>query len=567
MSEVVTKELPVGWELVPLKDAVHIILGQSPSSSTYNYEGEGLPFFQGKTEFGEIYPTVRKWCTEPKKIAEQEDVLVSVRAPVGPTNLAPYKCAIGRGLAALRPLRGSDSRYFLYLIRRYQNNLAALGTGTTFEAISGDTLKKFMVPIAPPKQQKFIIAKIEELFSHIDAGIEALKKAKQLLKQYRQSVLKAAVTGELTKDLPSRQAGWRDPSFRNISGKKVPLESDKYFAYVLECEDGWLYKGFSKKLFFRINQHLSGQGANWTKKHKPISIIHFEEFSTEKEAVEREKYFKSGSGREWLNQVKEQQNKKYEPASQLLKRILKERRLKWEEHQLEQFKAKGKMPKDYKWKAKYKEASEFSSDIEVPVDWIGVTTDQVFYYVTSGSRGWAKYYSEEGPIFIRMGNLEHYDIGLDLKDIQRVSPPVGAEGSRTKVESGDSLISITADVGMVGIVPENFEEAYINQHVSLARPTIRSMGLYLAWLLSGDFAKEQFKLLQRGATKVGLGLEDIKAIQFGLPSIEEQIEIVKIIDEKLSAMEKLETELDIKILKADKNKQSILASAFTGNLN
>ena len=458
-------ELPEGWKHLPLKDTVHIILGQSPSSTTYNHEGEGLPFFQGKTEFGEMYPTVRKWCTEPKKIAEKEDVLVSVRAPVGPTNLAPYECAIGRGLAALRPLGNSDTKYFLYLIRRYKNNLAALGTGTTFEAISGDTLKNFMVPIAPPEQQKRIVAKIEELFSHIDAGIEALKKAKQLLKQYRQSVLKAAVTGELTKE-------WR-----------------------------------------------------------------------------------------------EENKDKLEPASQLLERILKERRQKWEEQQLEQFKAKNKIPKDDKWKGKYKEASEFNSDINISEGWLGVTTDQVFYYVTSGSRGWAKYYSEEGSVFLRMGNLEHYDVRLDLEGIQRVSPPEGTEGLRTKVEAGDSLISITADVGMVAIVPEGFEEAYINQHVSLARPVVTSMGLYLAWLLSGDFAKEQFKSLQRGATKVGLGLDDIKAIQFGLPSLEEQKEIVRLIEEKLSSIEHLNIELDRQLLKAEKNKQSVLASAFSGELN
>ena len=198
MSEITGKELPEGWEWVPLRNAVHVILGQSPSSTTYNEEGEGLPFFQGKSEFGEIYPTARKWCTEPKKVAEENDILVSVRAPVGPTNLAPSKCAIGRGLAALRPLDGGETKYFLYLIRRYQAGLAALGTGTTFGAISGDTLKNFVIPLAPLEQQKRIVAKIEELFSHIDAGIKALKKARQLLKQYRQSVLKAAFSGKLT---------------------------------------------------------------------------------------------------------------------------------------------------------------------------------------------------------------------------------------------------------------------------------------------------------------------------------------------------------------------------------
>ena len=165
-----------------------------------------------------------------------------------------------------------------------------------------------------------------------------------------------------------------------------------------------------------------------------------------------------------------------------------------------------------------------------------------------------------------MGNLEHHDVKLDLEKVQRVSPPEGTEGSRTKVMAGDSLISITADVGMVGIVPDAFEEAYINQHVALARPALEGMGLYLAWLLSGDFAKEQFKTLQRGATKVGLGLDDIKAIQFGLPSIQEQHEIVKCIEEKLNAIEKLNKEIDIQLLKAEKNKQSILASAFSGKL-
>jgi predicted GIY-YIG superfamily endonuclease len=459
------------------------------------------------------------------------------------------------------------------LSNTFINDITKYQKGSSYPAVTNKQILERNIPLAPPEQQKRIVAKIEELFSHIDAGIEALKKAKQLLKQYRQSVLKAAVTGELTKDLPCRQsglpagkAGWRDSSFRNISDKRVPVESTIYFSYVLECEDSSLYKGYTQDLFARINQHLEGRGAKWTREYKPVALIHFEEFDTEKEAVEREKYYKSGSGREWINDIRNQQKKKHETAKQLLERILKERRQKWEEQQLEQFKAKGKIPKNDKWKEKHKESIEFNSDIEIPEEWVGVTTDQVFYYVTSGSRGWAKYYSEEGPIFLRMGNLEHYDVRLDLEDIQRVSPPEGAEGSRTKVEPGDSLISITADVGMVGIVPAEFEKAYINQHVSLARPVIRSMGLYLAWLLSGDFAKEQFKALQRGATKVGLGLDDIKAIQFGLPPIEEQEEIVRIIEEKLSSIEHLNNELDQQLIKAEKNKQSVLASSFSGRI-
>ena len=96
------KNLPTNWSWVKLGDVCEIVMGQSPPSSTYNKEKKGLPFFQGKAEFSELYPEVRKWCSKPKKLAEPLDILVSVRAPVGSTNIVNQKCCIGRGLAALR---------------------------------------------------------------------------------------------------------------------------------------------------------------------------------------------------------------------------------------------------------------------------------------------------------------------------------------------------------------------------------------------------------------------------------------------------------------------------------
>jgi type I restriction enzyme S subunit len=88
---------------VELKDVAEIIAGQSPKSEFYNENGEGVPFFQGKADFGEDYPTVTTWCTKPKKMAKEGDMLFSVRAPVGPTNIAKVDCCIGRGLSAIRP--------------------------------------------------------------------------------------------------------------------------------------------------------------------------------------------------------------------------------------------------------------------------------------------------------------------------------------------------------------------------------------------------------------------------------------------------------------------------------
>ena len=128
------------YKIKKLKDCATIIAGQSPESKYYNTEGIGIPFFQGKADFGELYPTVRVYCSQPTKIAEKDDILLSVRAPVGPTNLSPGRVCIGRGLAAIRPFSDMSLRYLLYYFRFFESQLSAKGTGTTFKAITQATL-------------------------------------------------------------------------------------------------------------------------------------------------------------------------------------------------------------------------------------------------------------------------------------------------------------------------------------------------------------------------------------------------------------------------------------------
>lgn len=189
--------MPAGWIQTALDSFCEITQGQSPPSSTYNTEGKGLPFFQGKAEFGDIYPTVEKWCTEPSKIAEQGDVLISIRAPVGPTNLAPSEVAIGRGLAAIHPLGGISNRYVLYALRNTEGGLAAQGTGSTFAAISGDVLRSHKLPLAPLAEQQRIVDEIEKQFSRLDAAVEMLRRVARNLERLRAATLKAAVEGRL----------------------------------------------------------------------------------------------------------------------------------------------------------------------------------------------------------------------------------------------------------------------------------------------------------------------------------------------------------------------------------
>ena len=207
VSEIVTPnsspELPDGWVWTTLKEISEIILGQSPPSSTYNTDGEGLPFYQGKLEFGKLYPTPRKWCTAPKKFAKKGDVFISIRAPVGPTNLCLEKSAVGRGLAAIRGLHGIQPFFIFYLMRRFENEIASRGTGTTFKAITGNQLKTFEIPLPPLTEQEQIVSELERCFSITDE-VEAMIASELIRAEHlRQSILKHAFSGKLVSQNPN----------------------------------------------------------------------------------------------------------------------------------------------------------------------------------------------------------------------------------------------------------------------------------------------------------------------------------------------------------------------------
>jgi type I restriction enzyme S subunit len=207
------------------------------------------------------------------------------------------------------------------------------------------------------------------------------------------------------------------------------------------------------------------------------------------------------------------------------------------------------------------------SDRDLPSTWNWILSAHAFGFVTSGSRGWARYYSDEGPLFLRVGNLNHDTITLDLNSIQRVSPPTSAEGRRTKVVEGDILISITADLGMIALVEAGLEEAYINQHVALARPAGNMDRRYLAYFLAArNGGQEQFLNLQRGATKVGLGLDDIRSIWVARPPLPEQQEIVRRVESLFAKADDLEVQYKESMELIESLPEVILSKAFHGEL-
>ncbi|WP_434608309.1 restriction endonuclease subunit S [Pseudomonas sp. R1-7] len=216
-----------------------------------------------------------------------------------------------------------------------------------------------------------------------------------------------------------------------------------------------------------------------------------------------------------------------EPAGELLKRIAEERT---------QLATEGKIKK--------KPLGHATGDdvpFDLPKSWQWARLGDLSELITSGSRDWAQHYSNEGAIFIRMGNLSRRSYELRLNNIQRVSPPEGGEGRRTKLEPGDLLLSITGEVGLLGLIPEKFGEAYINQHVCLIRFACSIRSRFLPEALRSPLAYKQYEAPQRGI-KNSFRLGDVSEILVPLPPLAEQHRIVAKVDELMTLCDRLEAQ-------------------------
>ena len=166
-----------------LGDICKITMGQSPDSSTYHTTNIGLPFYQGNADFGELYPKTRIWCSRPQKIAEPENILLSVRAPIGALNIAKEKCCIGRGLAAIAPHKNfCFNKYLFYILKYKHNELNARGTGSTFKAINKSILNDLPIDIYPIDRQKRIAAILDKATELIALRKQQIQKLDLLVK-------------------------------------------------------------------------------------------------------------------------------------------------------------------------------------------------------------------------------------------------------------------------------------------------------------------------------------------------------------------------------------------------
>jgi type I restriction enzyme S subunit len=223
-----------GWEIKTIGDVCKVIAGQSPEGKFYNNNGNGLPFYQGKKEYGEKYigePTT--WTTKVTKEAEANDILMSVRAPVGPINFATQKICIGRGLAAIRATKLIDKEFLFNFLLKHESEIVG-NTGAVFNSINKAQIEAIEIPLPPLAEQQRIVAILDEAFTAIakaKANAEQnLKNAKELFESYLQGVFE------------NKGEDWEEKRFDEICvlqrGFDLPTHSRNEGSYPLVSSNG-----------------------------------------------------------------------------------------------------------------------------------------------------------------------------------------------------------------------------------------------------------------------------------------------------------------------------------------
>ena len=475
MNETVVglSDLPDGWKVKTLGEVTDIFKGGTPRRNVERY-------FQGDIAWatptditkldGALYidDTTTHISEEAlgkstARLLPAGTVLLTSRATIGKVAIAKVPMATNQGFANFL-CKGDIANVFLaHYLNSITDLLISLAGGTTFLEVTKTTLLNVEIPLPPLPEQHRIVAKIEELFTKLDAGINALHKVQAQLRRYRQSVLKAAFEGKLTE-------AWR-----------------------MEHQDG------------------------------------------------------------------------IEPASVLLERILKERREKWEAEQIEQMKAKGKMPKDDKWKAKYKEpaAPDLSQLPELPRGWVQTTVGSIGV-IASGQtpKGINDLDSKGETPFYKISDMNEpsnekfmrtAEITLDDCEIERLGIHVRERGTVIFPKRGGAIATnkkriltfpSAYDLNIMGVLPYNVPTDFFYQ-----------------WLQSTDLAA-----LSDGSNVPQLNHKDIDPLPFPLPPLPEQVVIVSEVDSRLSIADEVEKTVKIELKRAERLRQSIFKKAFSGKL-
>ena len=200
-------EIPAHWEVKRLKFVAAVNMGQSPSSEECNQVGIGVPFLQGNADFGPLHPDPKTYCETARKIAQPNDILLSVRAPVGQMNVANQMYGIGRGLCAVTPHAGMDRNYFWFLLHLIREELNSVSTGSTYDAVSVEEVRRLTGCIPSLPEQRAIAAFLDRETTSIHALIAKKQQLIDLLRERRTALISHAVTKGLDPTVPMKDSG------------------------------------------------------------------------------------------------------------------------------------------------------------------------------------------------------------------------------------------------------------------------------------------------------------------------------------------------------------------------
>ena len=203
----------------------------------------------------------------------------------------------------------------------------------------------------------------------------------------------------------------------------------------------------------------------------------------------------------------------------------------------------------------------FGDPVKNEKGWTLKTLGGIIDFLTSGSRGWAKYYSNEGDIFLRIQNVGYNKLRLD--DVCYINTPNTAEAKRTRVIPGDIVLSITADLGRTAVIPENFPNAFINQHLAVLRLSQENNPIFVSAFIASYGGQTLFNKLDKGGVKAGLNFTDIKSYNIFCPPIDLQNQFAA----RVAVIESQKQQAQLELAKSEELFNSLLQRAFKGELN
>ena len=483
---------------------------------------------------------------------------------------------IDNNCLGLFPACGISSEYeFLYLT---SIDLTKYQAGTSIPALNQSVLELIVLGLPPVSEQHRIVAKVDELtalcdqmeqqqiessdthqilvetllatltnaaeqkecasaWQRIANHFDTLFTTEQSIDQLKQTILQLAVMGKLVpqdpNDLPAPRPGkWLEGEIKAGRTRQAGLPAPrpgKWFVYVLECEDGSLYKGHSQDILKRWKQHASGEGSEWTKKHPPKRLVHWEAFNSQEEAVAREKELKSGYGRKWLDrEIKAGRTRQAgEPASVLLEKIAREKA---------QLIKEGKIKKEKPLPG----ISEDEKPFELPAGWVWVRLGDIASTRLGKMLDKSKNRGNPRP-YLRNTNVQWHSFALDDVKEMRFED---SELDEYRVQPGDLLICEGGEPGRCAIWEDPSKEIYFQKAIHRVRPFSGVAVEFLQVSLTKDAKNGDLGEYFTGATIKHFPGEKLNRYLFPLPPKSEQHRIIAKVDELMAICDALKARLN-----------------------